>query len=448
MAPGASDAPGRLALVTLQSPGQFPKVRSGPMLSSWLQSVLDTLPFLGDVEFWKYASIPVVAGVVGWGTNWAAIELTFRPLRFIGIKPFLGWQGIIPSKAGRMASIFVDSTMIKLGTLPELFQQMEPDVIAAQIVKVVRPRMRRYTDEIMFRQNDPTWRAAPAPIKSLIYERVEDTLPRLVDDLMGEVSVRIEELVDFKDLVVSRLVNDPALLNRLFLESGSAEFKFIVRSGLWFGFLFGLVQLGVWIAYPAPWVLPAFGILVGYATNWIALNVIFRPLHPTKFGPWVLQGIFLRRQKEVATAWTGLVTREIVNVRTIVDAMVNGPFRDTSREMIRRHMAPLVSESVAPFQTTVEWTVGRATLEEIRSSVGDRSVELAPEPFNDWHFHEDRNRLVESMLRERMVEMPPEDFQGLLRPCFQEDEMKLILVGAALGFLAGLGQLFFVFGGG
>ena len=99
-------------------------------MSALLQSLLDIAPFLGNVEVWKYASIPVVAGLVGWGTNWAAIELTFKPLRFIGIRPFLGWQGIIPSKAARMASIFVDSTMIKLGTLPELFQQMEPDVIA------------------------------------------------------------------------------------------------------------------------------------------------------------------------------------------------------------------------------------------------------------------------------------------------------------------------------
>ena len=34
----------------------------------------------------------------------------------------------------------------------------------------------------------------------------------------------------------------------------------------------------------------------------------------------------------------------------------------------------------------------------------------------------------------------------LLRPCFKEDEMKLILVGAALGCMAGFAQLFLVFG--
>ena len=47
---------------------------------------------------------------------------------------------------------------------------------------------------------------------------------------------------------------------------------------------------------------------------------------------------------------------------------------------------------------------------------------------------------------ERMIALSSEEFQDLLRPCFQEDEIKLILVGAFLGFGAGIGQLVFVFG--
>ncbi|MEM9557686.1 MAG: hypothetical protein AAGC60_25735 [Acidobacteriota bacterium] len=418
-------------------------------LSPLLAQLEAFLPgWLSHPDVWKYASIPVLAGIVGWATNWAAIELTFKPLRFIGIRPFLGWQGIIPAKAGRMATIFVDSTMSKLGTLPELFQQMEPDKIAAQIVRVMQPRLPRYTDEIMFRKNDAVWRATPAPVKARIYARVQEGLPLLVDALMTEASERIEELVDFKHMIVTRLETDRALLNRLFQESGEAEFRFIVRSGLYFGFLFGLVQLVVWIVYPAGWVLPAFGALVGYATNWIALNVIFRPLRPRRIGPWVVQGLFLRRQKEVASVWCQLVTTEIVNVRSIIRTMMEGARSEHTHELVRRHMQPLVDRAIAGFELPVELTMGRESLDSVRDAVGQRSIELGTKPFEDWHFNHERSALVESLLRERMVSMPPEDFQDLLRPCFQEDELKLILVGAVLGLLAGLTQLFVVFGGG
>ena len=404
------------------------------------------LAILHHPDFWKYVSIPFVAGFVGWITNWAAIELTFKPVEFRGIRPFFGWQGIIPSKAGRMASIFVDSTMSKLGTLPELFQEMEPDKIADQIVKVMGPRMERYTDEIMFREDDALWRSTPDVVKRRIYARSRALLPKLVDGLMSEANREIEDLMDFKEMIVSRLTGDRALLNRLFLESGSAEFKFIVRSGLYFGFLFGLVQLLVWIFYPEPWVLPTFGILVGYATNWIALNVIFRPLEPTKIGPWTFQGIFLRRQKEVAGSWCRLVTQEIVNVRSVIQAMLEGPKQDNTKALIRKHIEPLVREAVSPFDLPVELAIGSDKLKSIEETVGDKSVEVSVSPFEDWHFNQERSRRIESLLRERMENMPPAEFQGLLRPCFQEDELKLILVGAFLGFLAGSAQLFFVFG--
>ena len=58
------------------------------------------------------------------------------------------------------------------------------------------------------------------------------------------------------------------------------------------------------------------------------------------------------------------------------------------------------------------------------------------EPFEDRGFVLDRASAVASDLTQRMRHMPPAEFQDLLRPCFQEDEVKLILLGGALGLLA------------
>lgn len=55
----------------------------------------------------------------------------------------------------------------------------------------------------------------------------------------------------------------------------------------------------IWLVYDKPWILPAGGALVGYLTNWLAIKLIFEPVDPVKFGPFVLQGLFLKRQNEV-----------------------------------------------------------------------------------------------------------------------------------------------------
>ena len=51
---------------------------------------------------------------------------------------------------------------------------------------------------------------------------------------------------------------------------------------------------------------------------------------------------------------------------------------------------------------------------------------------------------IENTMREKMAALPPEEFETILRTAFQEDEWILIAVGAVLGALVGLGQMFYM----
>lgn len=63
-----------------------------------------------------YLIIPLIAAVVGWVTNWMAVQMIFYPIEFRGIPiwrraevPFglLGWQGIVPCKTRPMTEVMV-----------------------------------------------------------------------------------------------------------------------------------------------------------------------------------------------------------------------------------------------------------------------------------------------------------------------------------------------------
>ncbi|AZT85904.1 hypothetical protein EHN06_16170 [Marinobacter sp. NP-4(2019)] len=398
-------------------------------------------------EFWQYLSIPVIAALIGWSTNWLAIKMTFYPLEFIGKPPLLGWQGIIPSKARKMAAISVDATISKIGTVDEIFQQIDPKVLAAHIVHSADPRIEEYVDEMMLREYPTFWENLPSSARNMVYDRVRKATPQLVDNLVDDISHNIEDLLDIKGMVIDRLAKDKQLLNRIFLECGDAEFRFIVNSGLYFGFLFGLVQMVVWYFYQSWWVLPFFGLLVGYATNWIALNVIFRPLYEKKIGPIRLQGLFLKRQNEVAESFCHIVTHEILTVGNIINAIIEGPKGDRARNMVKKHIKPLVDETAGMGKALTQMAFGPTGFATLKNKVGLKAIEISQSSFNNPMFEKDRARAVKSIMVERMIALSSEEFQDLLRPCFQEDEIKLILVGAFLGMVAGVGQLIFVFGG-
>src|SRR5699024_6768757 len=119
-------------------------------------------------------------------------------------------------------------------------------VLATHIVHSVDPRLEEYVDELMLREHPTFWENLPASARRIVYERVRRATPQLVDNLVGDVADNIEELLDMKGMVVERLTTDKQLLNRTFLECSEAEFRFIVNSGFYFGFLFGLIQMTVW----------------------------------------------------------------------------------------------------------------------------------------------------------------------------------------------------------
>jgi uncharacterized membrane protein YheB (UPF0754 family) len=160
-----------------------------------------------------------------------------------------------------------------------------------------------------------------------------------------------------------------------------------------------------------------------------------------------VQGLFLKRQNEVARVWCRLVTTEILTLQHLVYAMVYGPRADRVAALIKKHLQPIAEKAVEGYRALTDLTVSPAKWRDLEERIGDKAVRVSTDPFDHWPFVSERSKVIEEVLRERMEKLPPEEFQDLLRPCFQEDEMKLILTGAVLGFLAGWAQLVFVFGG-
>ncbi len=403
------------------------------------------MELLQNPEFWKYISIPVIAGLIGWSTNWLAIKLTFLPLEFVGIPPLLGWQGIIPSKARKMASISVDATISKIGTVAEIFDQIDPKTLSEHISETVIPRVEEYVDELMLKEHATFWENLPTPMRQMVYDRVRKSAPDLVDNLIDDLAANIENLLDIKGMVIDQLAEDKVLLNRIFLECGDKEFKFIINSGAWLGFLFGLIQMAVWYFFKNWWILPIAGLIVGYATNWIALNVIFRPLNPIKVLGFEFQGLFLKRQSAVAGSFCKIITQEILTIGNIINAILNDDEAERAKSLVKKHIKPIVDDTAGMSKPLTQIAFGPKGFAELKYRVGEKAIEISSQAFKDPVFNNERAQAVENIMRERMELLSSEEFQDLLRPCFQEDEIKLILIGAALGFGAGLAQLIFVF---
>lgn len=396
-------------------------------------------------ENWIFGLIPVISALVGWITNVLALRMTFYPLEFIGIPPYLGWQGIIPSKAGTMAGKAVDLITTNLVRMEDQFANID----AQRVVKEMAPELDRVSkkiiEEVMAAQAQTLWLTLPKYVKEQLYQTVAEDLPVTVEELMREIKMNISEFFDLRGMVISTLVRDKNLLNQIFIKCGEEEFKFIERSGAYFGFVFGLIQMVIWYFYQPWWLLPLAGVIVGYATNWVALKLIFSPLYPWKLGPWRIQGLFIKRQKEVSREYAKIVANEILTSPKIFDSIFFGTNSQKVSRLIHRHVTKVVDLAAGSSKDLIQMISGKNKYQVIKNIAFSSFMEDLRITISGVFNYAEEALDLENTLGSKMQALPALEFSGFLRPVFQEDEWKLIAVGAVLGGMAGLIQYYLLF---
>lgn len=379
-----------------------------------------------------------MAAVVGWFTNWLAIQMSFHPVRFIGIG-VIGWQGVIPRKAEKMAHICIDRTLQQFGDLNTVYQKLEPQRIVQQVVAQVSPRMDEYIDEVMYEVQPVLWDNLPLFVRARIYQWARQQLPDRIEELVEDFGDDLNELVDLKALLSRELQNHPDLMNRIFREAGSVELQSVINRGAIIGGLLGAILAPLWLAYPEPWLLPVGGFAIGFITNWIAINLIFAPLRPRRVLFWRIQGLFLRRQEQISDTWARLVAEELITVEKVADAMINGQHGARTRAIIQKHLRPMLDNSMV-MKLAAQVTVGMTGYTDLKRVMNQKAVIATRDVFNDPAFNRERAPIVAGVLAGQMKSLRPEEFQDILRPAFREEELQLMFVGGLFGAVAGLIQ--------
>ena len=391
------------------------------------------------------ALIPLISGVVGWATNYLAVKMMFYPIEFVGLKPIFGWQGLIPAKRKEMAEIEVELVLGKLLSVEELAERLDPKALTEAIERRLQQVIKKVVNDVMSESAPTLWASMPVQGKNLVYRRIEHDIPNVVEKMVDDFQHNVNEIIDIKELVVEQLVNSPELINEIFLSAGAKEFPFIVRSGFFFGVLFGIPTAAIWHYFPEWWILPLGGLLVGYATNWIAIKIIFEPKNPVKLGPFTLQGMFLKRQKEVSEVYSEIIEKKLINSQNITHIILHGSGSAQLLELIELHVNDAIERYVAVAQPYFALGVGSENYFKMKSL----AVKLLFENTDKYLFYAydyaNQALRVGDDLCERMQALSSEEFEGVLRPAYQADEWKLIVTGAILGLLAGFGQLNFIF---
>ena len=324
----------------------------------------------------------------------------------------------------------------------ELAKRIDPDEIDklfAEVTETEIDALCRQGAEII---KPGAWDGLPDHVKAMVLAQVKERTRQISRELFVEIESRVDEFVDLHKLVYGQLSGaNVSRLAEFTQKIGHKEFKFIEYYGGVFGFIIGLAQITVWSIMQTWWLMPIVGVMVGLVTNWLAIQMIFRPQEPKKyFGLVTYQGLFAKRQSDIAADYGVVAGDELLTPKNLIDSIIKGPAGGKLLATITQTISARIDEEWKKIQPMIPVEVTDDMLAKIKAAIATHLMTLGPKVRPGLEAYLGPKMAVRETVEDRLSSLPKPDFERILRGIFEEDEVTLILVGGFLGGWVGVAQ--------
>lgn len=121
----------------------------------------------------------------------------------------------------------------------------------------------------------------------------------------------------------------------------------------------------------------------------------------------------------------------------MIESILKGKLSDNLFNMIQKNVQQMVDEQAGVLKPIVVLTVGSAKYKAMKEAITQKMILQLPTALKHIEAYAEDAMDIKNTLVTKMQELTPEEFEGVLRPAFKQDEWILITVGAVLGFLVG-----------
>ena len=202
-----------------------------------------------DYKYLEYILLPVIAGLIGWFTNWIAVVMLFRPRNPVIILG-MNFQGVFPTRQKYLAEQLGNLVANELLSPKDIRDKLIGGESVEDIVALVEDKVDHYLlndfpdkypiTSIFFGVR------RKAQIKADLIQQLYITVP----EFMEQYADQLEKKIDIKQIVREKVETlDPVMLEGMLNSILKKEFRFIEVIGAVLGFLIGIVQVAITLVF-------------------------------------------------------------------------------------------------------------------------------------------------------------------------------------------------------
>lgn len=188
-----------------------------------------------------------------------------------------------------------------------------------------------------------------------------------------------------------------------------------------------------------PWIVfPLVGALIGWATNWLAVKMLFRPRKPRGIGPLRFQGVVPRRHKDLADNIAETVQEELISAEDIAQLVQKLATSDAIRSRLKSRIDQLIEEQLQSFGPMVAAFLPADLVDKIRTRIEKEVFSFVEELGDDLQDTLGQQLDLKQKVRDRILAFELDQMERLVLRVAKKELRHIELLGGVLGFIVGL----------
>ncbi|HAS88342.1 MAG TPA: DUF445 domain-containing protein [Desulfovibrio sp.] len=186
---------------------------------------------------------------------------------------------------------------------------------------------------------------------------------------------------------------------------------------------------------------PVICALIGWFTNYLAVKMLFHPYNPIKVGPFSIQGIFPKRQKELALRLGEMIERELISHTDIKKVIHDPSFMDKHKDVVLEYLDVFFREKLTSLHPMVGMFLNDETMKTVKGMLSQELDTMLPKLIETTSEQLESSINFKCIVQDKVECFSMEQLESILFAIMKKEFKFIEIIGGVLGFIIGLIQV-------
>jgi uncharacterized membrane protein YheB (UPF0754 family) len=187
--------------------------------------------------------------------------------------------------------------------------------------------------------------------------------------------------------------------------------------------------------------IPFISAFIHWLTIRMALKLLFHPRLPRRVFGFTLQGVFPKKQRQIAESLGRIVGRQLFSFGDIEKTIADPENVKRILPMIDEHIDNFLRNKLKETMPMISMFIGEKTIMQLKGVFMAELEELFPVVMRSYVSHLQEDLDLERIVVEKIAGFSNDRLEGMLNEFLTKEFRFVEVIGAGLGFLIGLLQI-------